>query len=568
MPNNPKVSVLMPVYNTAESYLRPAIESILNQTFTDFEFLIIDDKSTNNAPDVIAEYAKSDKRIRVIKGNHNGIGAVRNLALKQAQGKYVAWLDSDDLSLPQRLEKQVTFLEDNTDVSICCTGFKILPTGEIGIIPQKVSILYLYKKTHICQSTVMMRLEDIKKFDLWYNENLIPEDYDLWARAIRKVKISSLPDVLVHYHTVEGSLSHRKKKEISGTETKIKQELLDFVTTDKKLQNKIQELLYLNKLSFLQKIFSIRSRFGSDGSKQKIIIFLGHFFFLPARVKRKNCHIVKIMGGLGNQMFQYAFGQNFDDVCYDISEYQTNKYRSFDLDLYAINKSYATSEQTQYYKKKSVLPRFIRHWFHLPKCKDVTIERQINKYYSNFLKCKNAYFEGYFQTEKYFKHLRKRLLHDFTLQIPFDSKNFQLLENIQKTNSVAIHIRRGDYLSPAVSLALLDVDYYRKAIDYIASRVENPHFYIFSNDFDWVRENIKSGYAQTIVDINDESHGYFDLELMRQCKHNIIANSSFSWWAAWLNENSDKIVIAPSVWFKPTAKECFDDMIPDEWIKM
>lgn len=133
----PKISVLMPVYNTEEEYLREAIESILNQTYTDFEFLIVDDKSTNNAPDVIAEYAKKDKRIKVIQGLHKGIGFVRNLGIKEAQGEYIAWLDSDDISLPERLEKQVSYLEKNNDITICCTAFKIIPSNKIVVAPKQ-----------------------------------------------------------------------------------------------------------------------------------------------------------------------------------------------------------------------------------------------------------------------------------------------------------------------------------------------------------------------------------------------------------------------------------------------
>ena len=97
---------------------------------------------------------------------------------------------------------------------------------------------------------------------------------------------------------------------------------------------------------------------------------------------------------------------------------------------------------------------------------------------------------------------------------------------------------------------------------YIAERVKSPHFYIFSNDFDWVKENVKSEFPLTIVDINDEKHGYFDLELMRHCKHNIIANSSFSWWGAWLNKNPDKIVITPCKWF---ANNKQTDIIHKNW---
>ena len=264
-------------------------------------------------------------------------------------------------------------------------------------------------------------------------------------------------------------------------------------------------------------------------------------------------HIVEIRGGLGNQMFCYAFGQNFADVLYDKSEYGVSEKRPLDLELYNIKAVYATKEQTAPYITRSKFPRFIRKWFNIPTYKNITREKQSTLYEPELLQVKDSYFKGYFQNENYFKHMRPKILHDLTLKKPLDEANAKLLDEIKQTNSVSIHVRRGDYF--AAGFPILGMEYYQKAIDYIAERVENPHFYVFSNDFDWVRENIKTGYAQTIVDINDESHGYYDLELMRNCKHNIIANSTFSWWGAWLNENPDKIVVSsqgdniPSEWF-------------------
>jgi len=253
-------------------------------------------------------------------------------------------------------------------------------------------------------------------------------------------------------------------------------------------------------------------------------------------------HIVEIRGGLGNQMFCYAFGQNFADVLYDISAYGSSEKRPLDLQLYDIKKIYASKEQTKPYIKKSKLPRFVRKLFDIPTYKNVTREKNSTSFEPGLLQIEDGYFKGYFQNENYFKHNWAQILHDFKLLKPLDEANAELLKQIKQTNSVSLHVRRGDYLT--AGFKILDTDYYQKAMDYVAERVKNPHFYIFSNDFDWVRENIKSKYEQTIVDINDESRGYFDLELMRNCKHNIIANSTFSWWGAWLNENPDKIVVS------------------------
>ena len=143
-----------------------------------------------------------------------------------------------------------------------------------------------------------------------------------------------------------------------------------------------------------------------------------------------------------------------------------------------------------------------------------------------------------------------------------------MLDNILKTTSISLHIRRGDYLTPenAETHCLCSPSYYQNAIQYIVQRVENPHFFIFSDDITWVFDNFKMPYPYTIVNVNDSYTGYYDLELMRNCKHNIIANSTFSWWGAWLNENPNKIVIAPQRWFMNQEEEI--DIIPSSWVRL
>ena len=156
------------------------------------------------------------------------------------------------------------------------------------------------------------------------------------------------------------------------------------------------------------------------------------------------------------------------------------------------------------------------------------------------------------------------------LKVPLGSRNKELLSLIRTVNSVSLHIRRGDYVSnPDTNSALgtCSLEYYRHCIEHIASNVENPHFFLFSDDINWVRDNLKIKYPTTVVDGNSADTNYADLHLMSNCKHNIIANSSFSWWGAWLNNNPDKIIIAPKIWFANsplTPKE----IIPENWLKL
>lgn len=292
--------------------------------------------------------------------------------------------------------------------------------------------------------------------------------------------------------------------------------------------------------------------------------------------------IVKIMGGLGNQMFQYAFAKaysliNHCDVLIDLSHFEKIKnlpegpvaLRGYVLDNYNINLVYANEEQTLSLtrNKKILLPGFVRNLFKIPKYKNKIVYEKQNQVFDKSLlkKRKDVYFEGYFQTEKYFKDYRKELLKDFSLKTKLNDLNKQMLEQIKSANSVSIHVRHGDYLNLQNVYKICSLDYYQKAIDYICQNTENPHFYIFSDDIEWVQENFKLQFPFTIVDINSSDEGYFDLELMKHCKHNIIANSSFSWWAGWLNENPNKIIMSPKIWFVKEDEKCID-RIPQEWV--
>ena len=127
----------------------------------------------------------------------------------------------------------------------------------------------------------------------------------------------------------------------------------------------------------------------------------------------------------------------------------------------------------------------------------------------------------------------------------------EILNEIENSNSISIHIRRGDYMSPEnynMYGCIATPTYYKKAIKVIEEKVENPTFFVFSNDMDWVKKNIQINSRVFYIDINSGNGSYKDMQLMSNCKHNIIANSSFSWWGAWLNENKNKIVIAPKKW--------------------
>ncbi|WP_417939630.1 glycosyltransferase family 2 protein [Flavobacterium sp. RS13.1] len=212
---NPKITVLMPVYN-CELYIRESIESILNQTFDDFEFLIIDDASTDSTVDKIKMY--NDKRIKLIEKSLNtGLTNSLNYGLAIAKGEYIARMDGDDISLPKRFEKQIAFLDQNQDVILCGTLYKIIGTEKVCEHPlfhDEIKVK-LISGCYIAHPTVMIRKFILEQNKISYDSTKEPaEDYDLWSRLAFLGKLSNIGEVLLHYrvHPLQVSILRREKQ--------------------------------------------------------------------------------------------------------------------------------------------------------------------------------------------------------------------------------------------------------------------------------------------------------------------------------------------------------------------
>ena len=179
--------------------------------------------------------------------------------------------------------------------------------------------------------------------------------------------------------------------------------------------------------------------------------------------------------------------------------------------------------------------------------------------------------KGYFQSEKYFKEIETLIRSDFQFVDYGHSNEFKdMMKNIENVNSVGLHIRRGDYLNSNIHTDLSCTDYYLNSVKYIRQHVDSPHFYIFSDDIDWCINNFHISDS-SYVDLNESRENpILDMKLMSSCKHNIIANSSFSWWAAWLNNFEDKIIIAPNKWLKVHKRNLAikKDIVPKEWVRI
>lgn len=261
--------------------------------------------------------------------------------------------------------------------------------------------------------------------------------------------------------------------------------------------------------------------------------------------------IAKITGGLGNQLFQYAVGRAVAmhhqvPLKFDITAYENYKlHNGHRLDQFNIEADIAKSAELASLKGANNLFCRVLRKAGLVKGKTYYAEKQRTIYDANVFAEQSRYLDGYWQNEQYFLTIRETLLKELSPKVPLSSQAQIHLSRIQNTNTVSIHVRRGDYLNHP-EIGVLDVDYYKKAVEYIKSNVETPVFFVFSNDLAWCKQNF--GFIDNPIYIENTQSEIDDLMLMSQCQHNIVANSSFSWWAAWLNQNPSKIVVAPKKW--------------------
>ncbi len=282
---------------------------------------------------------------------------------------------------------------------------------------------------------------------------------------------------------------------------------------------------------------------------------------------QNNMIIVRLKGGLGNQLFQYAFGrlltlQNKRDVKYIFSEDKDDIKRGYKLGHFntyvtlATDREYRAVKYPFGYLSKIVL--FTRKVF-----------RQFNIGYNpQSLKTQDGYLEGFWQSYKYLEPIRKDLLKEITLKEPLREEWSSILHTIETTNSVSVHIRRGDYVNNPKNRAeytTFGIEYYNQAFQTIHSHVPEPTLIVFSDDIAWCKEHIKTDFPILFTDQNAPDYEAF--MLATRCKHNILSNSTFAFWIAWLNQNSNKIVIAPKKWNNRYEEE-YKDLLPENWIKI
>ncbi len=266
----PEISVLMPIYNPNEQFLQLAVESILNQTFKDFEFIIYDDGSEIDSKKLIDKY--NDKRIKFIQGEHHGLGYSLNTLVNLASCKYIARMDADDISYPERLREQYEFMESHPDISILGTDIETFPKKRIIRYKERPGYIEFLKYCHIAHPTVMIRKSDLQKYNLNYDKNIIAaEDYDLWSRAVKYLNFANLPKVLLKYRVHENSTTKRCNFAMMKQNYIIRKRMLEFLSKEPEIQNKIKNLIENNGI--LKSIFQIKNEFYNDEYYKIVKIF-------------------------------------------------------------------------------------------------------------------------------------------------------------------------------------------------------------------------------------------------------------------------------------------------------
>ena len=292
--------------------------------------------------------------------------------------------------------------------------------------------------------------------------------------------------------------------------------------------------------------------------------------------------IVNLMGGLGNQMFQYAFGKSLSlrlnkKLIVDkrfLLENTNNPDvtpRDFELSIFSI-----TDEVTVY-----------DHGFGLGKAFPYRLNKLIDpltKKLKNQViftdndsldtisktKASKIILNGYFQKETYFINEENNIRNSFVFKNELSEDNLVIKNKIDISKSVSLHVRRGDYVSSKKTVSyhgVCSLEYYAHAIQTLTNIFQDLHFFVFSDDIEWCKANLNIPGEVTFISNNKGANSYIDMQLMSFCKHNIIANSSFSWWGAWLNNSKNKVVVAPKNWFTDSSID-IKDLYPKNWFTL
>jgi hypothetical protein len=291
---------------------------------------------------------------------------------------------------------------------------------------------------------------------------------------------------------------------------------------------------------------------------------------------------VKLLGGLGNQMFQYAMGRKLSILHQSSMRFEVDGLKAgedirttYELGIFNIPKiDFAKREEIFPFRRKTIFKsEFLCQVVNYLQKRSMIVESGHLPFSQKFVddSTTNCYVRGLWQTEKYFNDVQQTIRGDFEFKEPLDGKNLELANILlNEPAAVSLHVRRGEFANDPKYAALIgtcDVNYFKSAMEIFVQRIGTARYIVFSDDLDWVKSQQFLPDSAIYVDYNQKANHFRDMQLMSLCKHNIISNSTFSWWGAWLNKNPNKVVVAPKKWFAGWEHDT-RDLIPDSWVRI
>ena len=620
---NPTISVIVSVYNI-EKYVARAVKSICSQTYQKLEIILVDDGATDNSGKICDELAKEDSRIRVLHKSNGGLSSARNEGIKIATGEYIAFVDGDDWIDARMYEDMFLAIQKyGADIAICnykavgkdntvdtstdeTTVFEGRETLKVFVEEdnryqiQNAAWNKLYKRSLMGD----LRFPEGKLFeDIVYTTKLLAGSqkcvyldeayynyvFDRSDSIMNSKKVEQLlTDQIPAYKEKGEFLLSIGEKELFLTHQFFfyKRMLLHYKEAKEKKPEGYEKFIRdLRKVVCEKPIWeAFKGKSKGEWLRMKlftispvlydVFTYINEKYILPNKMVKASqtepLVVIQLSGGMGNQMFQYALylqlqalGKNvkIDDK----TEYEGRNARPIRLSVF--NAKYEVPTETEmncltdsYLDLASKIRRKLKGR------KTAAYMEKSQLFDSKVLELNRAYFMGWWQSEKYFAGIKEKV------REAFNFKNMNLSETMktyadamENSNSVSVHIRRGDYQQvDEIYGGICTEEYYEKAMKKMREEIPDCHFFIFTNDIPWVKEHMQ-GKDVTVVEGNDEDAGYIDMYLMTHCKHYILANSSFSWWGCYLNPSEDKKVIAPKIWAK--GRDC-RDIYTDEMKKI
>ena len=617
--DQPLITVAVTVYNIKD-YLQRSIGSVCNQTYSNLEILLVDDGSTDGSENICDEYAGKDSRIRVIHKKNGGPSEARNLAIEQAKGEYIAFVDGDDWIEKDMYENMYLAMK-KADAGLAVCAYKQVSVNHVQD-PTNDTILY-FEKDEALESFIKEEEDVLIQNAAWnklFQKELLKELRfpvgKLYEEIVFTTKLLHEADRVVYLHqgyynyvtdrvgsimnagvnsrifTDQIPLYYEKRNylESIGREDFVKihnfyfykRLLLHYMELQKKKPEnyrkfcrQIKEIIK-KEAGYIPGAYETEISSKNDALKMKIfrVSPKGYYYFtllnekyiIPQKQIRnsqsESLVVIQLSGGMGNQMFQYALylqlkalGKN---VKIDDKTEYVGRGNARPIRLSVFDAKYAIPTEVEMYcLTDSYLDIVSKIRRKLTGRKTAEYMEKNQLFDQEVLKKDRAYLVGCWQSEKYFADIKEEVRKAFTFKnLKLSSKMQEYEHKMQETNSVSLHIRRGDYLEASdVYGGICTAEYYEAAMKQMEEWHPDCHFFVFTNDAEWVKENY-SRKNLTVVEGNDEDAGYIDMYLMTRCRHYILANSSFSWWGCYLNPSKDKKVIAPKQWFQ--GRDCRD----------